>query len=110
MGRPQPARNSRSLGGEFAGFSHVNLDDADEIGGLQAGAADQRAVDIGGSHQFRGVRGFYRTAVEDAEVDALAIAEEVAKLAPYVRVHVGYFAGGRGEAGADRPDRLIGDD
>ena len=47
--------------------------DRQEIRRLQAGAADQRAVDVGDRHQFRRVRGFDRTAIEDPDLGALAL-------------------------------------
>ena len=43
-----------------------------EIRRLQAGAADQRAVDVGDRHQLRGIRGLYRAAIENADLAALA--------------------------------------
>src|SRR4051812_29322692 len=41
-------------------------DDRGEIGGLEAGAADEGAVDVGHRQQFLGVVGLDRAAVEDA--------------------------------------------
>ena len=46
------------------------LDDRQEIVGLQAGAADQRAIDVGDRENLRRVRGLDRAAVEDADLVA----------------------------------------
>src|SRR5215831_1510079 len=75
---------------------------------LEAGAADQSAVHVGDRHQLPGVRWLYGAAIKDA--DALSgrrkprrepLADEAMDLG-----HVGRC---RGEPGADRPYRLIGD-
>ena len=52
-------------------------DDRHEIRGLQAGAADQRAIDVGNRENLAGVRGFDRAAVEDSDMRArIAVALE----------------------------------
>ena len=51
------------------------VDDRDEGGGGEAGAADQGAVDVGDGEQLGGIVGLDRAAVEDADaVAALAVA------------------------------------
>ena len=47
--------------------------DRQEIGRFQAGAADQGAVDVGDRHQFGGIRGLDRAAIENADLAALAL-------------------------------------
>src|SRR6185437_9445674 len=47
--------------------SGAGADDRPEIGGDQARAADQRAVDIGHRHQFACVAGLHRSAIKDAD-------------------------------------------
>ena len=51
-----------------ASNQRISLRDPEEIIGLEAGAADQRAVDIGDRHQFRGVRRLDRAAIEDPDL------------------------------------------
>ena len=50
------------------------LDDRGEVGRVEAGAADQRAVDVGLSQQLGGVAGLDRAAVEDAHRIGVAAA------------------------------------
>src|SRR6185437_16268640 len=81
----------------------VNCGDPEEIRGFQAGAADQRAVNVGGGQQFPGIGGFYRAAVEDANASALAT-EALAERSADEPVDIGHVLNGRRQAGADRPD------
>jgi hypothetical protein len=78
-----------------------------EIDGLQAGAADQGAIDVGDRHQLGGVRGLDGTAIQDADPSALG-AEPAAQRFPYRGMDLLDIPGRRGEPGSDRPDRLIG--
>src|SRR5947209_13942559 len=65
-GRPIPPRNHPRWLGAARG-------NRKEIGGLQAGATDQRAVDVGNRHQLRGIRRLDRAAIENADAGALAL-------------------------------------
>ena len=67
---------------------------------VERGTADERAVDVGLGEELGGVVGLDRAAVEDRDVDQAA--DE--------RVRLLRLLGRRGLAGADRPDRLVGDD
>src|SRR5690554_6322829 len=46
-------------------------DDAEEVGRLQAGAADQRAIDIFDRHQSGGIGGLDRAAIEQPDPSGL---------------------------------------
>ena len=83
--------------------------DRKEIRRLQAGAADQRAVDIGNRHQFRRVRGFDRAAIEDPHPGALPLKSGRQGI-PDKPMNLLDISSGRGQPGADRPDRLISHD
>src|SRR5580765_2467828 len=78
-----------------------------EVAGVEAGAADQRAVDVGLGHQLRRVVGLDRAAVEDA--DRVSRAPAYAKGVADEGAGLLRLLGRRGAAGADRPDRLVGD-
>src|ERR1700685_2830950 len=80
-----------------------------ELVGLEAGAADQRAVDVVDVEQCFGIGRLDRAAVENTNaLPGLAITR--AKPLADEAVHVENIVPGRRHAGADRPDRLIGDD
>ncbi len=66
---------------------------------VERGAADERAVDVRLREQLAGVVGLDRAAVEDRRVE-----ERLDE-----RVRVLRHLGRRGAAGADRPDRLVGE-
>src|SRR5262245_32463293 len=53
-------------GTEYRALSPIDARDRQELVGLEAGAADQRAVDVGDAHQLLGVGGLDRSAIEDA--------------------------------------------
>jgi peptidyl-prolyl cis-trans isomerase D len=76
--------------------------DGPEIVGDEAGAADEGAVDLGEAKDLGGVFRVDRAAVKDARRRRQAAADRP--------VHRRDVATGRGAAGADRPDRLVGDD
>ena len=91
-----------------AGSSAARRNDAEKVGRLEAGAADQGAVDIGDCQQFFGVLGLHRATVEETDLAALfptALKQRLAQEA----VHFGNIACFGGEAAADGPHRLIGD-
>src|SRR6185436_15320833 len=83
------------------------LDYRGEVSWVEAGAADQRSVDVGLGHQLRRIVGLHRAAVEDAN--------RVSRAAAYSKGVADEGAGflsllwGRRTPGADRPDRLVGD-
>ena len=81
--------------------------DRQEIRRFQAGAADQRAVDVGDRHQFLRVRGFYRAAIEDADLAALRL-KAIGEDTPDKPMNLLDICSRRRQPGADRPDRLIG--
>ena len=90
-------------------FTRHGRRDAEEIGHLQAGAADQRSVDIRLGQQGRGV----------VRLDAAAVLNphrrrklRIVTLGKHLAKIMMHFLGllGRGDpAGADRPNRLVGD-
>src|SRR5947209_8552547 len=84
------------------------LGDSQKLVRLEAGAADQRAVDIARGQQFAGVAALDRAAVKQAH--AARIGDQPAQHLADVRMRCGDLRRGRRLAGADRPDRLIGDD
>src|SRR5216683_1093453 len=70
-------------------------------------AADQGAIDIGDGKQLVRIRRLDRSAVEDTHVTCCGKA--LAKPLADMRVHLGDVGDRRRPAGADRPDRLVGD-
>ena len=89
----------------------MELDDAGELVGVERCAADQGAVDLGHGHELGDVARLHAAAVLDAHrVGGVGAAEARAtspRITPIVVVGV---VGRRVAAGADRPDRLVGDD
>ena len=85
------------------------LDDRHEGLGGEAGAADEGAVDVGDGEQARRIPGRARSAVEDADARP-GVAEAFSQRPADGGVHLGGVVGGGGAAGADRPDRFVGDD
>src|SRR5580704_14498500 len=82
--------------------SPAGLGDRPEILDLEAGAANERAVDFATRQDLGGVLRVDRAAVEDARAGGDAGANR--------RVYLEDVGGRRGQPRADRPDRLIGDD
>src|SRR5207244_1375777 len=76
--------------------------DCQEIGRFEAGAADQGAIDVGNRHQFRRVRGFHRTAIENTD-PATLIVEPDGENTPDKAMNLLDILGGRRQPGADRP-------
>ena len=71
-GNPRPLRGERfSADGPPLQPSGISLDYADEIGGFEARAADQGAVDIVAVEQFRGIVGLDRPAIQYGHPPAL---------------------------------------
>ena len=87
----------------------VNRSNCEEIRSLEAGAADQRPIDLGNAKQLLGIGRLDRSAIEDADRTALVA---IAALEPFAdkTVDFGYIGRHRRQPGADRPNRLIGDD
>src|SRR5438093_8857687 len=82
--------------------------DCPELLGLERSSADERAVDAVGSRKFTDAGGRDAAAVENGrpvawEAGGLERATDHAGGSSRMR-------GGRGTPGADRPDRLVGDD
>src|SRR3546814_12420228 len=67
----------------------------------------QRAIDIGHRHQFGSIVGLDRTTIEDAETGALVEARQ--QVPADFGMHLGDLRRGRRAAGADCPDRLVGE-
>ena len=86
-----------------------DLDDAGERVRVEAGPADERPVDVGQRQQLLGVLGLERAAVEDPHGLAGLLVEALDERA-HERDGLLGLLGGRAAAGADRPDRLVGDD
>src|SRR5260221_5698278 len=82
-------------------------DDRNEIRRFQAGAPDQRAIDVGNAEDFTRVRGLDGAAIEDAGVGTISTVA-LAQFGADCQVHLGYLRARRDLAGSDRPDRLIG--
>src|SRR5579862_4318549 len=94
---------------EIARPLSANRRNGEELLGLEAGAADERTVDVLSRHQRAGIGRLDRAAIEDAcPLPGCAIAG-VEALA-HEAMHLHNVTLRRGEARADRPDRLIGDD
>ena len=85
-------------------------DDAHEVAGLEGGAADEAAVDVGLGEQFGGVAGLAAAAVEDGGVVGHLCAVLVGEQAADEGVDFLCLVARGGLAGTDGPDGLIGDD
>src|SRR5690242_5999304 len=83
-------------------------DDRNEISGSQTCAADESAVNVVDGEDFGSVRRLHGAAVENANLVAGG-PETFAQLLPDRSVHDGNVRHRWDHAGADRPDRLVGD-
>src|SRR5919108_4289601 len=92
-----------------AGVPGRALDDQRELVGVEAGAADQRAVDVRLGGQLLGVGGLDAAAVLDAQLVGGGAAHQLGDGAADQRDRLLGVLGGGGPAGADRPHRLVGD-
>src|SRR5690606_25484753 len=110
--RPGPVTpgRGRACGRLETDLVRLVTDDRGELLGVEARAADERAVDVGLRHDRGDVAGLHRAPVEHAHAVGDARVVEPAELladrpADLLRVV------GRGDlTGADRPDGLVGDD
>ncbi len=85
-------------------------DDPEEVARLEAGPADEGAVDVGAGEEFGGVVGLDAPAILDDDPLRRRLAELGGEVGADRGVHrLGLLRGG-GQAGADRPDRLVGQD
>ena len=85
-------------------------DDGGEVGGLEAGAADEAAVNVGAGEQVGGVVGLHGAAVLDADGVGGGLTGTLGDgLADDAADAVG-LVGGADFAGADGPDGLVGED
>src|SRR4051794_5131637 len=98
---------TRASEGKVNCLPSCGVDDCGEVGRVEAGTADQGAVDVGLPEQLGGVVRLDRAAVEDPHLigGSAALAQRVADEGAYLL----RLLGSCGAAGADRPDRLIGD-
>ncbi|KAI3485238.1 hypothetical protein L1887_51523 [Cichorium endivia] len=88
--------------------SVVGVDDVDELG-LERGAADEEAVDVGLLGEFLAVLGGDGAAVDDAELLSRVLAELVGGPLADGGVHLLRLLRGSDLARADGPDGLVGD-
>ena len=90
--------------------SNSRPDDCQEILRLQARAADQRAIDVGLAEQRRRVVRLDAAAVLDDERLRRRLAAQLADALADERMRILGLLRRGVDAGADRPDRLVGDD
>src|SRR5437773_11789432 len=86
------------------------LDDAGEGCGIEARAADERAIDVGLRHEGIDIIRLHAAAVEEADALRRRRRGAAADLAADGIVDLLRLSGRGGAAGADRPHRLVGDD
>jgi hypothetical protein len=86
------------------------MDDSGEGFGIEAGAADQGAVDFFFGHQRLGIFGLDGTAVKNSEIAGELLAKGTGGFAANQAVGLAGELGRRRFAGADRPHRLVRDD
>ena len=112
--RPAPAPSRRARRGRRAGTLIARRPAVDDLprtsSASRRGAADQRAVDVGQREQLGGVVGLQRAAVEDPHAPCPAALSKPWTSARTKRDRVLRLLGRGRQAGADRPDRLVGDD
>lgn len=85
-----------------------SCDDWDEISGFETGPTDKCAVDVWDREDFSRVAGFDGSAVQDAEIGA--VAEPFGQAGADVRVDLRDLVVGGDFTGADGPDGFVGDD
>ena len=77
--------------------------------GVETCAADEGSIDIGLGHEVGGILRFDTAAVEDTDGGSGGPKERDKELSNLLMDFVGLFGGGY-FAGADGPDRFVGDD
>src|SRR3954449_141582 len=104
--RKRPASGAAKRGSSL--FRRVH--NGQKAVGLQRGAADQAAVDVGLGEEALGVLGLHAAAVLDSDAVGEVLVPHFGKgLADEGVDFLGLGVGG-GAAGADGPDGLVGDD
>ncbi len=98
------------MGHPVLSHSLLILDDFGEGLGVEAGSADEGAVDFRLVEQGDGVVGLDAASVEDADAVGYVAAQAAGDLAADEQVGFGCHLGRGGLAGADGPDGLVGDD
>src|SRR6266850_2598489 len=88
----------------------LKLHDAGEDRGIEARAADERAIDVGLRHEGIDIIRLDAAAVEEADALRRRRRGAAADLAADGIVDLLRLSGRGGAAGADRPHRLVGDD
>ena len=86
----------------------ATFSDRPKILGLEAGAADQAAVNIGQRDKLAGIVGFHGTAVQDTDTGGLLAAQGLGKAVADQCVDFLNLIIGRRTTGADGPHRFIG--
>ena len=86
------------------------LNDLDELLGHQGSAADQTAVDVGLGQQLEGVLVVHGAAVQDGDGTGVLGGVQLADHAADHLADLFRLLGSGGQAGADSPDGLVGDD
>ena len=77
---------------------------------FQAGASDQRPVDVSLSEQIGGVFGLYAAAVLDTDVVGNRLIISLGEYLAKIEMHLLRLLGGGHFARPDGPNRLVGDD
>ncbi len=86
------------------------VDDVHELLGLQGGTADEAAVDVRLGQQLSSVLGIHAAAVLNGDATGHPGAVQSANGSTDVGADLASLFGRGGLAGADGPDRLVGDD
>ena len=108
---PQPSRIIRQTEETLMRSCAARPGRSEEVGRLEARPADQGAVDVGAGEQFPGVVRLDAPAIQDRTPRRRRrFAERPGEPGADERVDLLRLFGGRGQAGADRPDRLVGED
>jgi hypothetical protein len=89
--------------------NRLKVDDGTEADGVEAGSADECAVDVGLRHETFDIVGLYAAAVEDTGLGGSFRAVLGGYQTAEVAVCGGCHVGGCGLAGSDGPDGFVGD-
>src|SRR6478672_6347847 len=88
-------------------FGTRGLDDLSKAARIEAGAADEGAVDIALAHEFAGILRFHTAAVLDPHSVGCGLIGHFAQDVSNERVRFLRLSGCGIAAGADRPHRLV---